>query len=78
MEKLEKILKLLLLFVSIILLSTIEYQFLGDGINVNLSGSVQVFGDMKVDGYISNDVDFKGFPSFDVELSGGINTYEQN
>ena len=78
MEKLEKILKLLLLFVSIVILCTVEYQFIGDGININLSGRVKVFGDMEVDGYISNDVDFKGVPSIGVELSGGINTYEQN
>jgi hypothetical protein len=81
MEKFQNILKTILLVVSVGVLCTIQYQLIGDkGININVYGDIdtksRVYGSLEIEGDI--DVSLDSFSELGVELSGGINTYEQN
>ena len=83
MEKLQKILRIVLILACISVLTTIQLQLINsDGLNLNLSGKIDsnnsLNGNLKLDtslsGYINSDIS----GTIDTDLSGGINTYEQN
>jgi hypothetical protein len=83
MEKFQNILKTILLVVSVGVLCTIQFQLIDDkGININVYGNIdtksRVYGALEIEGDINSDVSLDSFSELGVELSGGINTYEQN
>ena len=54
MEKLKNILKILLLIISISVLTTIQFQLINsNGVNVNLSGTIYIEGEINSNTRIS-------------------------
>ena len=83
MEKFQNILKTILLLVSVGVLCTIQFQLIGDkGININVYGDIDtkssVYGSLEIEGDIDSDVSLDSYNTLSVELSGGLDTYEQN
>ena len=82
-EKFQNILKTILLVVSVGVLCTIQFQLIGDkGININVYGDIDtkssVYGSLEIEGDIESDVSLDTYSTLKVELSGGLDTYEQN
>ena len=83
MEKFQNILKTILLVLSVSVLCTIQFQLIGDeGININVYGDIDtkssVYGSLEIEGDIDSDVNLDTYSTLKVELSGGLDTYEQN
>ena len=83
MEKFQNILKTILLILSVGVLCTIQFQLIGDeGININVYGDIDtkssVYGSLEIEGEIDSDVSLDTYSTLKVELSGGLDTYEQN
>ena len=83
MEKFQNILKTILLVLSVGVLCTIQFQLIGDeGININVYGDIDtkssVYGSLEIEGDIDSDVSLDTYSTLKVELSGGLDTYEQN
>ena len=83
MEKFQNILKTILLILSVGVLCTIQFQLIGDeGININVYGDIDtkssVYGSLEIEGDIDSDVSLDTYSTLKVELSGGLDTYEQN
>ena len=83
MEKFQNILKTILLVLSVGVLCTIQFQLIGDkGININVYGDIDtkssVYGSLEIEGDIESDVSLDTYSTLKVELSGGLDTYEQN
>lgn len=81
MEKLLKLLKASLLIIAITVLTTIQFQLIdSNGLNVNLSGRLDSNNYLSGDLELDNSIDGSIYVSGDVnsDLSGGIDTYEQN
>lgn len=83
MEKFQNILKTVLLILSVGVLCTIQFQLIGDeGININVYGDIDtkssVYGSLEIEGDIDSDVSLDTYSTLKVELSGGLDTYEQN
>ena len=76
-EKFQNILKTILLVLSVGVLCTIQFQLIGDkGININTKS--RVYGSLEIEGDIDSDVSLDTYSTLKVELSGGLDTYEQN